>query len=601
LAAVGERLALARGRAREPGARSLPWDRIILGLAGLLIAYLVLVPLAMLLYSSIKSTANRLPIEPGPLTLENYARVFLSAETYQLLANTLSYAVGALLIALTLASTFAWLFERTNVPFRSVLSTLTLAPMAVPPLLMAMTFILLASPTIGVVNVVLRALGGTKALQGPLSVYSLPGMMLVSGIALVPSMYLMLAGSFRNMDPALEESSAMSGASARRTFLKVTLPLMRPAVLAAAAYFLVVMVESFDIPALLGTTAGINVFSTKIYLAAHPGSGLPDYGLASGYGVLIMSLAGILIFLYQRILKRNERFAVVGNRDYRARILDLGPWRFAGLGLVLMYLLWALVLPLAILLWASLQPFYTPPTVEGLSHLSLDNYNSLLHYANLDTAIKNTLIVGFFGAVLTMLLAAVSSWMAVRGQFQLHSLPDALTFLTLGVPSIVLGLALIFLYLTVPIPIYGTVWILVVAYVTRFLSYGSRIMVASQIQLRHELEEAGKVSGGTWLQVFRRIVLALLLPAFINGLVWVSIHAIRELSIALMLYSQGNEVLSVIIWNAWQERAQIGQAAAFGVVMIVVSAALTLFGRGYASRQARKLAQLQTPGAAVAR
>jgi iron(III) transport system permease protein len=519
--------------------------------------------------------------------------VFFSVETYQLLATTLGYAAGSLVIALTLAATFAWLLERTNVPCRSLLSVLLLAPMAVPPLMMAMTFILLASPTIGVVNVVLRSLLGSSALSGPISVYSLPGMMLVSGISLVPSCYLMLAGSFRNMDPALEESSAMSGADPRRTFRQVTLPLMRPAMMAAAAYFLVVMVESFDIPALLGQTAGINVFSTKIYQAAHPGSGLPDYGLASGYGVLIMALAALLIVSYQRIIKRNSRFAVVGNRDYRARTLDLGVWRWPAVGVCALYLLWALVLPLAILLWASLQPFYQPPSLEALSHVSFANYGSMIHYANLDTAIKNTLIIGVFGGLLTMLLSAVSSWMAVRGQFQLHSLPDALTFLTLGVPSIVLGLALIFLYLSLPIPIYGTVWILVIAYVTRFLSYGSRIMVAAQIQVRQELEEAGKVSGATWLQIFRRIVLMLLLPAFVNGLVWVSIHAIRELSIALMLYSQGNEVLSVIIWNAWQERAEVGLAACFGVVMIVVSGALTLFGRRYAASQAARVTQLQ--------
>src|SRR5581483_2317666 len=578
---------VARPR-REREKWSLPWDRIILAGAGLLIGYLVLAPLLMLLFASVKSTASRLPMEAGPLTLQNYVTVFLSAETYQLLGTTVLYAAGALIVALTLASTFAWLLERTNVPLRSLLSVLILAPMAVPPMMMAITFILLASPTIGLVNVWLRALLHMSSNSGPMSVYSVPGMIVVSGITLVPSVYLMLAGTFRNMDPALEDSGAMSGASPRLTFQRITLPLMRPAILAAAAYFLVVMIEGFDIPALLGTTAGIRVFSTQVYLATHPGNGLPDYGLASGYGMVLFGLAAVLILAYQRLLRSGARFAVVGNRDYRARMVDLGRWRLPALALCLLYVLWALVLPLVVLLWASLLPFYTPPSAEALHRLTLSNYVSLARYPSLDLVIRNTVVVGLLASLLTMLLASISSWMAVRGQFRLRSVPDALTFVTLGVPSIVLGLALIFLYISVPIPIYGTVWILVVAYVTRFLSYGSRIMVAAQVQLRHELEEAGMVSGATWAQVFRRIVLALLLPAFVNGLIWVSVHTIRELSIALMLFSQGNAVLSVVIWNAWQERAQIGLAAAFGVILIVFSALLTLVGRWYATREASR-------------
>ncbi|HEX6511097.1 MAG TPA: ABC transporter permease subunit, partial [Chloroflexota bacterium] len=264
-----------------PGKWRLSWDRAILGAVGAIVAYLVLAPLAMLLFSSIKSTGDRLPIEAGPLTLDNYAHVFLSATTYRLLATTLVYAASALLIGLTLATAFAWLLERTNIPWRSVLSVLLLAPMAVPPMMMAITFILLASPTIGLVNVWLRALLHIGGNSGPLNVYSLPGMIFVTGITLVPSMYLMLAGTFRNMDPALEESSAMAGGHPRLTFLRVTLPLMRPAILAAGAYFLIVLVESFDIPALLGTTAGIRVFSTQVYYATHPTTGLPDYGQAS--------------------------------------------------------------------------------------------------------------------------------------------------------------------------------------------------------------------------------------------------------------------------------------------------------------------------------
>lgn len=564
---------------------SISGERLIVAAAGGLIAYFVLAPLLMLLFSSVKSTADRLPIEAGPLTLQNYARVFLSAETYRLLGTTAGYALGSLAIALTLAASFAWALERTNVPFRSVLSVLLLAPLAVPSMMMAITFILLASPTIGLVNVILRGLLHIEGNSGPLSIYSLPGMILVSGISMVPSMYLMLSGAFRNMDPALEESGAMAGASMRRTFTRITLPLMRPALLAACAYFLIIMVETFEVPALLGQTAGIHVFSTRIYQATHPGSGLPDYGLASGYGVVLLALAAFLILAYQRIIRRSERFAVIGAKGYCPHTIDLGMWRWVALGALLLYLAWALVLPLLILLWASLLDFYSPPGLQAVQRLSLANYSHLASYPNLDLALKNTLLAAVVAAAATMLLASISSWMAVRGQFQLHALPDALTFLTLGVPSIVLGLALIFLYLTLPIPIYGSVWILIVAYVTRFLSYGSRIMVAAQVQLQRELEDAAKMSGGSWPQVFRRIVLALLMPPFVNGIVWVGIHAARDVSLALMLYTHDNLMLSVIIWNAWQERAEVGVAAAFGVLLIAISAIVTFVGRGWAARQ----------------
>jgi iron(III) transport system permease protein len=271
--------------------------------------------------------------------------------------NTVLFTVGSLAVGLPLAITLAWLLERTAIPGRGWISTLILVPMTIPSLLSAIAWIQLLDPRIGLVNVALRGALGLAADTGPFDIYSLTGMCFVQGLRLVPSAYLMIAASFRAMDPSLEEQSAMAGRGVAQTTWKVTLPIMRPALLAALIYYLIVVIESFDIPGLLGFTARVRVLSTAIYWATHSEVGLPDYGLASALGAIVLVMALLLMWAYHRLTAHQERFATVTGKGYRPRQIDLRAWKAPALALSALYIFIAVLLPFLVLLWTSVQPF----------------------------------------------------------------------------------------------------------------------------------------------------------------------------------------------------------------------------------------------------
>ena len=553
-------------------------ERLVIGGVTALGLFLVAVPLAMLLFSSVRSTAEVLPFEATSFTLNNYAQVFLDGRTYQLLLNTFSYGLGAVLVALVIATIFSWLLERTNVPAKQLAYACVLAPMALPPMMIAIAWILLASPSIGLLNVVLRPLLGIPE-TGPFDVYGIAGMVFVSGLAFVPSMFLMISGAFRNMDPALEEAAQMSGGGRITVLRRITLPLLRPALTAAAIFFSVIVIGAFDIPAFLGLTAGIHVFSTRIYLATHPQIGLPDYGLASTYAVIMLVLALALITLYRRVTRNATSFATVTGKGYRPHEIDLGPWRFPALALLVAYLTFAVLLPLAILVWASLLPFYSPPSLDALRRVSFQNYIRAWNYPGIWDIARNSLVLFLTTATATVAITLVTSWLAVRGKGRLSTLPDSVAFLNVGVPGIVLALGMIFVFLSIPLPLYGTLWIIVIALVANYLPFGSRVIGAAIIQIHAELEEAARMSGASWGVTLRRIVVPLLLPALVNAWVWVAVHAVRELGISLILFTRGNGVLSTLIWTSFEQEARVGFAAVLGVILIVLSLIIAVVAR----------------------
>jgi iron(III) transport system permease protein len=287
--------------ARRWSLRQLSVRTIAYGATLAIVSYLVLAPLFMLLFASVKSTEDKLPFESTVTTLANYRDVLTNPATPPILMNTLFFTVGSLAVGLPLAILLAWLLERTAIPGRKWIAALILVPMTLPSLLSAMAWIQLLDPRIGLVNVALRGIFGLAMDTGPFDIFSLYGMCLVQGLRLVPSAFLMIAASFRAMDPSLEEQSAMAGRGVMQTTVRITLPIMRPALLAVLVYYVIVVIESFDIPGLLGFTARIRVLSTAIYWATHSEVGLPDYGLASALGALVLLLALALMWVYQRL------------------------------------------------------------------------------------------------------------------------------------------------------------------------------------------------------------------------------------------------------------------------------------------------------------
>jgi iron(III) transport system permease protein len=383
------------------------------------------------------------------------------------------------------------------------------------------------------------------------------------------------------MDPSLEEQSAMAGRGIAQTTLRVTLPIMRPALLAALIYFIIVVIESFDIPGLLGFTARVRVLSTAIYWATHSEVGLPDYGLASALGAIILAVALILMWIYHRLTAHQERFATITGKGYRPRQINLHGWKIPAVLLCALYVLLAVILPFLMLLWTSVQPFYSVPSMESLGRVSFDGYRNIWHDGSIVRAVWNTTILALVVGVVTIVLSILVSWFVVRGRRESGALASYLatvSFLPQGVPSIVIGLALIFVYIRFPISIYGTLWIIALAMTTRYLAFSSRTTTSALIQVHGELEEASQMAGAPWTRTLLRITMPLLAPAMINVFLWVAVHAMQELSMALMLYNPDTVVVSTVIWSMWQN-GKTADAAILGVMLSLLSALLLLGGQ----------------------
>ncbi len=561
--------------------KSVNWQWVLLGLVVVLVIYLVVGPLGMLIFCSFRTVA---PGDPGPFTIANYLKAYLSADTYQLLFNTALFALVSLLVGVPVGVFFAWLIERTNTPLRNVGFALVPLTIAMPSMLYGIAWLLLLSPNVGLINIALKYLFGLE--KAPINPYSIVGMGFVEGLRLASSVFLMVVGVFRSMDPALEEAAYTSGADVSTTARYVTFRLMLPGILAAAIYSCTTAFDSFEIPAVLGIPRGIHVFATKIYLASHDSP--RDYGMASTLGVLLLALATLWIYLYGRATRRAESFATVTGKGYRSRVIDLGRWKYVGTALLFTHFGIVVVAPMAILVWGSLLRFYQKPSLALLSKISLHSYREIITFPWLLDSLKNTLILVIASSTLTVILSAIVAWIVVRTRLPGRKVLDVLTFLPHGIPGIVLALAFMWLYLRIQfIPIYGTVWIMVIAFTTRHLAYGGRAMNSAMLQIHKELEEAGNVSGASWLTTFRSITIPLLLPSVIATWIWSAMHVTRQLSISVMLYSPKSRVLPVLIWDLWLS-GEVPYTCAIGVMLMVFLAILLFAGRALAMRRARQ-------------
>jgi iron(III) transport system permease protein len=551
--------------------------------------WLILAPLLLLLIFSFRQGS---PWQAGSLTFENYIDAYANPQTYQMLWNTAVLALASTFISLSIAVFFAFLTERTDMPFRNVAWGLMLVPMAVPGLLFGVSWTFLLSPKIGFINIWLRsllALFGIEVTEGPLNIFSLWGMVFLEGIRGVTTIFLMVVGAFRAMDPNLEEASRVAGAPDRTTFFRIFIPLLTPALFAAAIYSFMTSLESLEIPMIIGFPAGIHVFPTYIFFSVQrfvP----PRYGLSAALGATYLAVSILLVIWYQRRVKESSRFTTITGKGYRPRLIQLGKWRYPAFCAFLLYFFVTIALPTFILLWRSLVRFYVSPSWAALSQVSLRHYWTVFSEERIFHALINTVIIGVATATLTMILSIIVAWVIVRGKSKGRSLLDGLTFLPHAIPGVVIALALIILYLHPPLsylPIYGTIWLITIGLTASYIAFGSRTMNGALIQVHKELEEAAEVSGATWGRILRGIMLPLVLPAFVSGWIWVASHSLRSFSIPLMLGTRNSKVLSVIMWDLW-EQGMAGPTAALGVMLIVALAVITVTGRWLVSRLSRQ-------------
>src|SRR6266567_1929660 len=555
----------------------LKW--LIIGTPVALVVWLALVPLVFLLWQSFLTPQSA--AAPAQYTLENFRAAYASTDTARLFLNSVQFAVGAAVLSLVVGTGLAWMNERTNTPFKSLFFALAIIPLVIPGILFTVSWIMLASPKIGLVNLALQKLFDTDAVF--VNVYTMAGMIWVDGLHYSPMAFLLMTAAFRSMDPALEEQAAMSGASVPQIARRITLRLAWPAALGSLLILFVRSIESFEVPALLGLPVGIHVYTSSIYQAIHQYPS--QIGLAAAYAVTLLLLTSLGIYAQSRLSSQGARFSTVTGKGFRPRTIDLGRWRYLTATIFILYFVVIVLLPFLVLAWSSLQKFYSAPSWAALSRVSLDSYRAVLDYPQFANTVWNSLVLAVGSATTVMLVSAVIAWIVVRTKVPGRWMLDNLASLLLGFSGLVLGLAIMVCYLYIDIGVYGTLWIIFIAYVTRFLPYGMRYSSASMLQIHKELEESAAMSGASWSMTFRRIVLPLLKPGLLAGFIYVMIVSIRELSSSILLYSPGTEVVSIMIWELW-ENGQYVELSALGVMFILVLFVLVMVAQ-WASRCSR--------------
>jgi len=567
---------VAKGHAR-PAAKPPLWQRldfkwIIIGICVVGVAYLALMPLGFLLWQSFYTpqTAS----QAAEFTLANYTEAYSSVETIRLLGNSIYFAVGTAAFSFVVGTGLAWMNERTNTPFKSLFFALSIIPLIIPGILFTVSWILLASPKIGIFNLLLQNWFGTDYVF--FNVYSMWGMIWVEGLHYSPMAFLIMTAAFRSMDPSLEESALMSGASVGQIAWRITLKLTWPAIFATILILFVRAVESFEVPALLGLPVGIQVFTSSIYQAIHQ---YPSkVGLASSYAVTLLLITTVGVYLQSRLSSRGNKYSTVTGKGYRPRAMDLGKWRYFTASIFIVYFGLIVVLPFLVLVWSSLQKFYSVPSMEAVHNLTFDAYKFMIEYPTLLDSVWNSLLLALGSATIIMLATSVICWIVVKTKMPGRWLLDNMASLPMVFPGLVLGLSIMVFYLNFDIGIYGTMWIMFIAYVTRFLPYGLRYNTTSMLQIHKELEESASMSGASWGTAFWRIILPLLKPGLMAGWIYIVIVSIRELSTSILLYSPGTEVISIMIWELW-ENGQYVELSALGVMFIIALFVLVMIAQ----------------------
>jgi iron(III) transport system permease protein len=511
-------------------------------------------------------------------TIQFYTDLIANPRFLRNLINTTIYAVGSSLVAIILGTLQAWIVERTNTPLRQYVFLASIMSLGIPSVLYTVAFLLLLGKT-GPVNQLLGLLSGGAQV---IDVYSLWGMIIIEGIDFAPLVFLLLASVFRSADASFEEASMMSGAGISQTFRKITYKLALPGILALLILIFIRAFESFETPALVGRPGGIYVLTTDIFQATLIASP-PNYGQAGAFSVALLLIVIGLLYCYNRLSRHAERFQTITGKGFRPRVMNLGKWRYLTSVILVILFLIIIVFPMAIVIWASLLPYYYPFGMKALEFVTLDNYRGLLDSGVAADAVKNTLILGTSTATVVSVVTAVLAWLAVR-RYRGAWLLDQLATMPLVFPSIVLGVALLQLFLGLPFALYGTMITLVFASMIRYMPYGMRYSYAGILQIHTELEEASTMSGAKKTNTFARIVIPLVLPALITCWLFVFLSSTKAVSLLMLLVGPDTRVVAVAIFDLWED-GTLPELAALGVAwtgfMTLVATAFYMVARRY--------------------
>jgi iron(III) transport system permease protein len=508
------------------------------------------------------------------LSLSNYTQVFASEHLWRVILNTIQVGLGTAGITVFFGIPLAWLLNRTDIPMRSLFITMLAVTVIMPGLIKAMGWIMLLSPQVGLLNRLLMSLFHLET--APFDINSIWGISFVQGLMLTPSMFFLLSGPMRSLDPSLEEAAEVVGTSRWKTLLWITSPMLWPAILGGIIYIFMTAIAIFEVAGLLGGLSENRVLATELFLAVQPTEGAVEikYGVAGVFGLLIMAPSIVALFFYFQSVKQSHRYAVITGKGYRPKTFTLGPLRYFAVLFVFTYLMLAVVLPFAVLLWTSLLPSLRMPSREALSLVTLSWYKDIQFVMGGYEIIKNTAILVLTSAVLVLFFSFMVSWVVVRTKLRTRRLLDTIAMLPHAIPGIGFAFALLIVGIMatkwVPeVPFYNTVWILVAGNVLHRLSYATRITNAALIQIQQELEDAALVCGANkWTSAWR-VMVPLIRPSLIFAGLWTALLVFREVSMPLLLIGPRNKVLATQLWILWRQ-GDLSQASALSIVLIFI-------------------------------
>jgi iron(III) transport system permease protein len=554
-------------------ARLSAWQTPVLAaLLLVVLAALVLPPFVFLLQASVADPQ-------GGWSLANFDTVMGSRRFITTSVNSLVFAAGSAVLALAIGWISAWIVERTNTPLKPLAYLTAIISLGTPYILYVSAWLLVFGKA-GPINQLYRNLTGAPGVL--IDIYSMPGMILVEGFLWSPLAFLLVGASLRNANPELEEAARMSGAGVLATIRRVTLRLSLPSILALAMLVFIRAIEAFEVPALVGLPGRVSVLTTDIYsnmVAKAP----PDIGGASALSVLMLVLVLVLLYGYGRLSRHAEKFATITGKGFRPRLFDLGCLRIATAAVLVLNFVLLLVVPMAMLVWVSLLPFYQPPSAAALKLLTFDNYRTVLSPDHVGL-IANTLMVSVATATIAIALTFLAAWLVVRrgpGAFVI----ERLATIPLVFPGLVLGIAVMQLFLRVPIPIYGTLGILIWAFVINYLPYGMRYSASGMLQIHRELEESAEICGASPFMRLRRIVAPLLAPALLAGWLFIFLMAARVLSLAILLAGPRSQTMAVTLFDLWTN-GQGTELAALGLMWSMLMAMIAMVFYALARRSA---------------
>lgn len=543
-----------------------PGTKIPVLVLAVVVGVLTATPIAMLLIGSFSKGLTA----TGAFTLEKYVKAYSNPALPKILLNTFIFTLGSATFASLLAFTLAYLNVRTDMPFKWLFNVIPVVPMMVPHILFAVSWMLLLNPSNGIVNLSIRALFHTRGSL--FNIYTLPGMIFVEGLLDLPIAYLIIAPALASFDPSLEEASRISGGSGWRTLRRITVPVLKPALLASFTLVLVRSLAAFAVPTMIGMPGRVYVLSTHIYRLISTGYAA-DYGEAAAVGILVLVISITFVFLYRKLTFEAEKYVTVSGRGYRPTVIRLGKYKYPIVVIIGVLLLFIIGVPVLTLLYTSLLPYSMVPSARAFSMMNLNNWKTVFYDPISIRALKNSVFLGTVGATLGVLLSALIAYTVVRVKGFACAMLETSVFLSFSFPGLVIGVG--FMWFFVRTPLYATLAALLIGYVATYLPYGVRPLTSALIQIHKDLEDSSRVCGAGFLHTLRRIIIPLLIPGFVSAWILMAAMFLRELSLSVVLSRPGTEVLAVRILN-FADDSLWGQVSALGIVMILISSTLVI-------------------------